>query len=185
MELARIGEIYDIRPVSGIDHVLEELESFFSFTDDANCVAVTYSFSPDVVGRLSRIAHNCRVFAGKAIRRDKVRGAVVSPAQVHFKGIMMWASSRIAYYVGSSNLVNETGGNYGILVFKRDWFSFFDIAFDSVRDYKFGDPFFHIFNEIVFRETRGICEYTGKQFNRLILDNGLFRGIEGKQGGGV
>jgi len=177
MRLAQVGEIYDIRPVGGIEHVITALKRHFEYEHNVSCVAVTYSYSPDVIGKLQKIAPNIRVFCGKATKVELVRGAVVSPASTHFKGIMMWSDRLIAYYVGSSNLTNETGGNYGLLVFKQDIFEFFDVSLNSVNDYIYGDPFLMIFNEIVIRETRGVCEYTGKQSQRLKLVRGKFEGV--------
>jgi len=178
MRVARITDIYDIYPIGGIEHVISTLQEIFNFTSDVNCIAVTYSFHPDVIAKLAQIAPNIRVFAGRATKPDRVRGAYVTPANTHFKGIMMWASNKVAYYIGSSNLTYETGGNYGIIVETTDYINFFDVNYNSVNEYRYGDPFFIIFNDIVFRETRGICEYTGRQFERLTLDNGMFRGVE-------
>jgi len=107
-----------------------------------------------------------------------IRGAYVTPAHMHFKGIMMWSVTKTAYYIGSSNLVHETGGNYGIITTKDIGFNFFDINTSDVNNYRnFYDPFLVIFTEIVFKETRGVCEYTGKQFERLRLVRGKFKGV--------
>jgi len=179
VRLAQIGEVYDIRPIAGIDHVIAAFKDFFEYESDVSCLAVTYSYSADIIGKLQKIATNMRVFCGRATKVEMIRGAVVSPASTHFKGIMMWSEKFVAYYVGSSNLTNESGGNYGVFVTKRDIFNFFDLWLDSVSEYSYGDPFLAIFNEIVFKETRGICEYSGKPARRLMLDRGKFRGVEG------
>jgi len=180
MKLAHVSEVfYEIKPISGIEHVLNALHDLFESDNEVSCLAVTYSISPDVVGRLQLIAPNIRVFCGRTTKPEMIRGAYVTPAHTHFKGIMMWSESKTVYYIGSSNLTNETGGNYGILVVKNDSFEFFDVNFPNVNDYEgFGDPFFIIFNEIVFRETQGICEYTGRQFQRLKLVNCRFMGVD-------
>jgi len=177
LKLAHVGSIFDIRPISGIDHVIYALEREFEFDHDVKCVAVTYSYSPDIIAKLHSIAPNIRVFAGRCAKPEMVRGAYVTPASVHFKGIMMWSERKVAYYIGSSNLTNEAGGNYGIIVVKDDVFEFFDSRINSVNSYEFGDPFLVIFNEIVFRETRGICEFTGKRFDKLRLVDGRFEGV--------
>lgn len=177
MMLAQIGEMYDVKPVAGIDHVIDAFESRFEYENNVSCLAVTYSYSPDIIGRLQKIAPNIRVFCGRATKVETVRGAIVCPASTHFKGIMMWSDILIGYYIGSSNLVNETGGNYGIVVFKKDIFDCFDIV-RNVTNYVYGDPFLAIFNDIVARETRGFCEYTGKQFRKLRLVKGKFEGVE-------
>lgn len=177
MMLAQIGEIYDIRPIGGIQHVIDTFNEKFEHEYNVSCLAVTYSYSSDIIGRLQKIAPNMRVFCGKATKVEMIRGAVVSPASTHFKGIMMWSDSLVGYYIGSSNLTNETGGNYGIIVFKRDIFDCFDVT-RGADNYVYGDPFLAIFNEIVARETRGICEYTGKQFQKLRLVRGKFEGVE-------
>ncbi|RLI73083.1 hypothetical protein DRO97_08130 [Archaeoglobales archaeon] len=179
MRLAQIGEVFRIFPVAGIEHVISTLRETFEFERDVNCLAVTYNYSPDIIGKLQRIAPNIRVFCGKATKIEMVRGALVSPAHTHFKGIMMWTFTKLVYYIGSSNLTNETGGNYGIIVIKDSGFDYFDVNYSGVNDYVIGDPFFIIFNEIVFKETRGVCEYTGKQFERLRLVKGKFEGVLG------
>jgi hypothetical protein len=175
LRLAYIVDLFDIKPVMGIEFVLEELARIFEHSS-ANSVAVTYSISADVVGKLQKIAPNLRIFCGRATKAEKIRGAYVTPAQTHFKGIMMWDDVRTVYYIGSSNLTNETAGNYGILVVKDGGFDFFSVNLPKVIDYAFGDPFLPIFNEIVFQETRGICEYTGKQYRALELVDGKFKG---------
>jgi len=179
VRLAQIGEVYDVRPIAGIDHVIAAFKDFFEYEIDVSCLEVTYSYSADIIGKRQKIAPNIRVFCGRATKVDMIRGAVVSPASTHFKGIMMWSERLVAYYIGSSNLTNESGGNYGIFVTKQDIFRHFDLWLNTVNEYSYGDPFLTIFNEIVFKETRGICEYTGKPARLLMLENGKFRGIEG------
>jgi len=58
MRLAEVGEVYTIFPVAGISHVIDFLASFFQFEQEVSCVAVTYSYSPDVIGVLHQIAPN-------------------------------------------------------------------------------------------------------------------------------
>jgi len=176
MRFALIGEIFDIYPVGSIDHVLSRLSDIFD-DRDTSCLAVTYSINADVVHILHNIAPNLRIFCGKATKPEHIRGAYVTPAQTHFKGIMMWSNAQTAYYIGSSNLTHEAAGNYGIIVVKPIGFDEFDVKFANISKNMYYDPFERIFTDIVFRETKGVCEYTGKRFNKFILDKGRFRGV--------
>jgi len=180
LKLHTVSETYYvIQPIAGIDHVVDRLYELFSDDNDVSCLGVSYTVSPDILSKLSGLTDNARVFCGRITKPEMIRGVYVTPAHTHFKGIMMWSECKIAYYIGSSNLTNESGGNYGIFVVKNDTFDFFDVNYPSVFEYSgFGDPFFIIFNEIVFRETQGLCEYTGKRFDRLLLFNKRFKGVD-------
>jgi len=180
MKLHMVSDTYYvIEPIAGIEHVIYKIHEVFKDDNDVGCLAITYSLSSDIISKLADLTDNIRVFCGRATKPSMVHGAYVTPAHTHFKGIMIWSRCKTAYYIGSSNLTNETGGNYGIFVIKNDSFEFFDVNYPSVFDYSgFGDPFLVIFNEIVFRETHGICEFTGRPFERLKLVECRFKGVE-------
>jgi len=176
MRVARVFGYYEIEPIGSIEHVIDKFKRSFEGRTPSG-VAVTYSISAELVGKLQKIASNLRVFCGKATKVEKVRGAVVTPAQTHFKGIMLWDATETIYYVGSSNLTPEAAGNYGIIVRSDSGIESFVSDFEGVLNYQYADPFFTIFNEIIFRETKGLCERCGKQSDRLWLIDGLFKCI--------
>lgn len=169
MKTAVIGTTYQIEPVSGIDEVIFNLSNVFSFKK-AKAIACTYSYTPDVIGKLKDIFAVLRVFAGKG-HDGMLRGAYMTHAQLHFKCIFGWDNRITVAYIGSSNLSNETGGNYGLLIMKDGTTDGFDTSINTKKYEEWHDPVEVIMSEIITRETGGRCEECGSPANILYLNN--------------
>lgn len=174
MKLAVVGATFDMFPIHGIEELLSYIEEVFEVRDGTKAVFCTYSFSPELAIRISRIIEGVRVFAGRA-KSGLYSGIYVTQAQTHFKGMIAWNPSLTMYYIGSSNLTLETGGNYGVILIKNEPFIAFDMD-HFVSSYKsFQNPIDVIFSEIIRRETGGKCEVCGRSERFIFLnDDGRF-----------
>lgn len=168
MRVGVIGTEYDIIPVSGIEQLFSLLEELYDGSV-AYAVFGTYTFTPEISSRLTKIFEVVRVFAGR-MPSGKYGGVHVTQAQIHFKGMISWDTKRTVSYIGSSNLTFESGGNYGIVFIKNDSFYGFNTEATLNGYREFHDPIEVIFNDIVSRETGGRCEKCKEPSKFLVLD---------------
>ena len=175
MELAVFGTVFRIKPIAGITQLLSELERIWSVRNKPKMLAVTYTYTQDVLTKLNKISEDIRVISGKLPPnyRQKMRGVMLTGGLLHFKGIVAWNEAYTTYYIGSGNLTASTGGDWGLLIEKPEPFSGFRMN-ASVKDYKdWEDPFEVIFSEIVKKETDRCCEVCNKRSEILTLRRGL------------
>jgi len=175
MQLAVFGTVFKIKPIEGVNQLLSELQRIWSRVKP-KIVAVTFTYTQDILFRLNEIGSDVRVISGKlpSDYRQKIRGVVLSGGSLHFKGLIAWSETTTTYYIGSGNLAASSGGDWGLLIEKPEGFVGFRMN-ASVKNYKdWEDPFEVIFSEIVRRETGGMCEICNQHSEILTLYKGMF-----------
>jgi len=176
MQLAVFGTVFKIKPIEGVNHLLAELERIWSRQSKPKILAITYTYTPDILRKLAEIGEDVRMISGKLPPdyKQMISGVLLTGGLLHFKGIIAWNDCYTTYYIGSGNLAASSGGDWGLLIEKPEGFSGFRTS-ASVKNYRdWEDPFEVIFSEIVKRETGGDCEVCGEHAITLTLHKGLF-----------
>ncbi len=172
VKLAVTGMEYEFIPIDSLADFISFLQDFWNVRKPKG-IAITYTYSPEILSSLAEIHEEFRVMAGRG-GGGWVRGAYVSSSKTHFKGVMSWDNESTVFYLGSANLTYDVGNNYGLIVIKKGGFECFSLK-DNLRNYReWMCPFEVIFTDAVMKETGGMCEVCNSPSEELWIRRGMF-----------